>query len=120
ASRVVSREALRRATGVYKQDTRRARPRLRHKLSLVLLLIALAVLVAAIAGPRASENEASRTVIVLDRSASMGTRDADGVRLERAARAVADLAAAAPDGSELALVLAGGEAGVAVAPTRSH
>jgi hypothetical protein len=59
---------------------------------------------------------AQRTIIVMDRSASMGTAD----RLARAAEAVRDVVAHAGDGDEVALVTAGGDPAIEVAPTRAH
>jgi hypothetical protein len=100
--------------------SRRARSRIRHKLSLILMLIALVAAVAALVGPRAGADKTSRVIIVLDRSASMGARETEGERLSIAAREIEDFINRAGDGDEIALVATGGEANIEIAPTRNR
>jgi len=100
--------------------SRRARRTLRYRLSLLLVLLALLAAVIALLGPRAAGVRGRRLVIVVDRSASMGTRDGDGQRLAAAASKIQQLVERADPEDEIALLAAGGEPGVVVAPTRSH
>ncbi|HUJ57776.1 MAG TPA: VWA domain-containing protein [Kofleriaceae bacterium] len=100
--------------------SRRSRSKLRHRISLALLLAALLAALFALVGPHASAEHVGRVVIVLDRSASMATRDGEADRLTHAARAVGDIAERANDSDEVALVAAGGDPAVEVAPTRNH
>ena len=99
--------------------TRNARSRLRHKVSLALVLAALVLAIIALAGPRIGGGRAARVVIIFDRSASMGARD-PSARLVAASDEVSAVVDRANDGDEIALIAAGGEPGVVVAPTRSH
>jgi hypothetical protein len=99
--------------------TRNARSRLRHKVSVALVLAALVLAIIALAGPKIGGGRASRVVIIFDRSASMGARD-PSARLVAASDEVSAVVDRANDGDEIALIAAGGEPGVVVAPTRSH
>ena len=96
--------------------SRRSRAQLRHRISLALVLAALVAALLALVGPHASTGRAHRLVIVMDRSASMGTAD----RMARAVDRVRDVIDHAGDGDELALVAAGGAPAIEVAPTRTH
>jgi hypothetical protein len=96
--------------------SRRSRSRLRHRVSLALVLAALAGVLVALAGPHATTGHARRRVIMFDRSASMGTQD----RLVRASEAVRALVDRAGGDDELALVASGADPAVEVAPTRAH
>jgi Ca-activated chloride channel homolog len=98
----------------------RKRAQLRHRLSLALVLAALVAALFALAGPASTSADGRRIVIVLDRSASMATREGGSDRLTRAAGVVADLANSAGDRDEVALIAAGGEPAIAVAPTTNH
>jgi von Willebrand factor type A domain len=98
----------------------RARSKLRHRLSLALMLIALLAALFALAGPHASTQQGARVVIVLDRSASMATRDGGTDRLAQAADAAKHVVERAGDDDEVALVTAGGAPAIEVAPTRHH
>ena len=98
----------------------RARSKLRHRLSLLLMLAALLLTVLALAGPDTGATRGRRLVVVLDTSASMGAREGQIDRLSAAADAVGDLIDRAGEDDELALVTAGGVAGIAVPPTRNH
>ncbi|HTR53622.1 MAG TPA: VWA domain-containing protein [Kofleriaceae bacterium] len=114
--RTIASVILSRALRDERPASRRSRARLRHKLSLALVLAALAAALIALVGPRASSGRARRIVVVMDRSASMGTSD----RLARAVDAVRDVADRAGDGDEVALIAAGGDPEVVTAPTRAH
>jgi VWA domain-containing protein/aerotolerance regulator-like protein len=100
--------------------SRRARRSLRYRLSLALTLLALAAAVIALLGPRGAAGRGQRIVIVVDRSASMGTRDSGGLRLASAATLVQHVVERADAEDEVALLAAGGDGGVVVPPTRSH
>ncbi|MGN6108389.1 MAG: BatA domain-containing protein, partial [Kofleriaceae bacterium] len=84
ARRTVPSAILLRAILDPRPPSRRARAQLRHRASLALIALALAAGILALAGPGAGSTRATRTVIVLDRSASMATHDRDGERLARA------------------------------------
>lgn len=98
----------------------RARARLRHRLSLILIAVALLLGVLALVGPQASSGHAGRLIVVLDRSASMATKDGSSTRLARAIDEVAALAHRANGDDEVALLQLGTDPGVVVAPTRDH
>lgn len=99
----------------------RARAKLRHKLSLALLLAGLALAVIALVRPTIGGRARQRVIVVLDTSASMGARDhGGGTRLDRAAAALATLAAALGPADQLALITTGASAGVVVPPTTRH
>ena len=100
--------------------SRRAQRSLRYRLSLALTLLALAAAVIALLGPRGAAGRGQRVVIVVDRSASMGTRDSGGLRLASAAALVQQITERADAEDEVALLAAGGDGGVVVPPTRSH
>ena len=97
----------------------RARARIRHRRSLLLVLIALAMVLFAVVGPKPGGG-GRRVVVVLDGSASMATRGADGDRLARAAETLAAVAAKLGRDDELALIVTGADTGVRVPPTRTH
>jgi hypothetical protein len=101
----------------------RARAKVRHRLSLALVLAALLLVLLAVIGPKPGGG-GHRYVVVLDTSASMATRggtgDRDLDRLGRAADAVASLASRLGHDDELALVVTGVDTGVRVPPTRTH
>ncbi|HEY4240848.1 MAG TPA: BatA and WFA domain-containing protein [Kofleriaceae bacterium] len=98
----------------------RSRSRLKHRISLALVLGALLAALAALIGPRTEVKQGGRTVILLDRSASMGTRDGRSDRLALAAETAADIAETADSEREVALVVAGGDPSIVVAPTKNH
>jgi hypothetical protein len=98
----------------------RARSKLRHRLSLALMLIAMIAALFALAGPHASSQQGARVVVVLDRSASMGTREGGTDRLAEAADAAKRVVERAGDDDEVALVTAGAAPAIEVAPTRHH
>lgn len=93
-------------------STQRARSRLRHKISLAMVLAALLFALLALVGPSSSEPP-RRVVVVIDASASMGASS----RLPRARAAVAGIVAQLGSRDELALVATGAEAGLLVPPT---
>lgn len=99
--------------------SRTARPQLRDRASLALLLVALLAATLALAGPRFAGGPAGRVILVLDRSTSMGAND----RLARARDAIAGVVRRAAASDELALVAIGGvpsESALLVAPTTRH
>ncbi len=101
-------------------STQRARSRLRHKLSLALVLAALLFALIALVGPSSGEPP-RRVVLVLDASASMGARTGTGsgdARLARARTAIAAVIENLSQRDEVALVATGAEAGLLVPPTR--
>jgi hypothetical protein len=98
----------------------RARSKLRHRISLLMMLLALLASLIALVGPRGSAQQGARVIIVLDRSASMGTRDGGADRLGIAADAAKAVVERAGDDDEIALVTAGGAPAIEVAPTRHH
>ncbi|MCW5806716.1 MAG: VWA domain-containing protein [Deltaproteobacteria bacterium] len=118
--RAVSSAILVRLIRDERPASRRARSRIRHKLSLILVLVALVAGIVALVGPRAGAGGASRIVIVLDRSASMAARETGGDRLSLAAREIEDMVERMGDGDEIALVATGGEANIEIAPTRNR
>ncbi len=118
--RAVASSILLRAIRDDRPASRRSRSKLRHRLSLALVLVALLLAIGALAGPRSTSGSAERVVIVLDRSASMGTRDGSSTRLDAAAAAATDVIERIGPETELALVAIGGDAGLVIAPTREH
>jgi len=75
--RSVASAILLRAIKDERPAAQRKRARVRHLLSLALVLAALVAALFALAGPAASNGDGRRIVIVLDRSASMATREAE-------------------------------------------
>ena len=99
----------------------KSKSKLRHRISLALVLAALLATVLALAGPDMGAESGRRVVIVLDTSASMAAREASGTdRLTAAVDEVSDIVASAGEADEIALVVAGGTAGVAMPPTKNH
>ena len=98
----------------------RARARLRHKLSLALVLAGLAFAVLALVRPVLGGRGRQRIIVVLDTSASMGARDGDGTRLGRAVDELAALADRLAPDDQLALISTGAAGAVEVPPTRGH
>ncbi|HVV82634.1 MAG TPA: VWA domain-containing protein, partial [Kofleriaceae bacterium] len=100
---------------------KRARAKLRHKLSLALVLAGLAAAVIALVRPTVGGRDRQRVIVVLDTSASMGARDhGGGTRLDRAATEVRTIADSLGPRDQLALISTGATAGVEVPPTTSH
>lgn len=98
----------------------RARAKLRHRISLAMILAALLLVLIALVGPRPGHG-GHRYVVVLDTSASMAARNGDDDnRLTRAADSIASLASRLGNEDELGLVVTGAETGVRVPPTRTH
>lgn len=97
----------------------RARAKIRHRISLALVLAALLMVLLAVVGPKPG-NGGHRYVVVLDTSASMAARGGEGDRLGRAADSVASLASRLGHDDELALVVTGADTGVRVPPTRTY
>jgi hypothetical protein len=98
----------------------KSRSKLRHRLSLAMMLVALVASLIALAGPRSSSQHGARVIVVLDRSASMGTRDRQADRLLLAGEAAKSVVERMSDDDEVALVTAGGAPAIEVAPTRHH
>ena len=98
----------------------RARSKLRHRLSLALMLIAMIAALFALAGPHGSSQHGARVIVVLDRSASMATREGAINRLAQAAEAAKGVVERTGEDDEVALVTAGGSPAIEVAPTRHH
>ena len=117
--RPVASTILLRAIRDEQPAAQRARAKVRHRVSLALVLAALVLVLVALVGPKPGGG-GHRYVVVLDTSASMGARAADGDRLARAAASVASLASRLGHDDELALVVTGAETGVRVPPTRTH
>jgi len=90
--------------------------KLRRNLLLALQLLALGLVVVGLAAPYVLSTRSSgkSTVIVLDASASMQATDVPGSRFEQARRGALALVAGVRRGDEVALVLCGARAGVAV------
>ena len=100
-------------------DERRTRSlwrRLRHLLSLLISLLFLALLVSAVLNPvLTSQKKESRTVIIVDNSASMNALDAGNTtRLELAKTELARYLAGTEVGNQTAIITAGGEPQVVV------
>ncbi|HXI54712.1 MAG TPA: VWA domain-containing protein [Polyangia bacterium] len=93
------------ALGGERRSERWAR-QLRRWVSLLLQLVFLALLVLAAADPRpAAADRGGRSVVILiDRSASMGARDEDGLRIGRARRAAQEIVAGMAAGDRLMIV----------------
>lgn len=98
----------------------RARAKLRHRLSLALVLAGLAMAVVALVRPTVGGRAPERVIAVLDTSASMGARDGGATRLAHAADELAALADRLGPRDQLALVTTGAGAVVEVPPTTSH
>jgi Mg-chelatase subunit ChlD len=98
----------------------RARAKLRHRVSLALVLAGLAFAVIALVRPTIGGQDRQRVIAVLDTSASMGARDGDATRLARAADELAALADRLGPRDQLALVTTGAGAIVLVPPTSNH
>jgi Ca-activated chloride channel family protein len=96
----------------------RARARLRHRVSLFMILAALLLMLIALVGPR-SGAPPHRYIVVVDTSASMAVQRGERSRLERAADAIEDLSRRLRADDELALIVTGAETGVLVAPTHT-
>lgn len=99
----------------------RARAKLRHKLSLALILAGLLFAVLALVRPTVGGRGRQRVIVVLDTSASMGARDhGGGTRLERAAAELTTIADDLGPDDQLALITTGATAGVEIPPTTRH
>jgi len=120
--RAMSSAILFRAIKDARPASHRARSKLRHRLSLALMLIALLAALFALVGPHGSSQHGARVIVVLDRSASMATREGGGTidRLAEAAEAAKGVVERTGDDDEVALVTAGGSPAIEVAPTRHH
>ena len=118
--RAMSSAILFRAIRDARPASHRARSKLRHRLSLALMLIALIAALFALAGPHGSSQHGARVIVVLDRSASMGTREGALDRLTEAGDAAKAVVERTGDDDEVALVTAGGSPAIEVAPTRHH
>ena len=118
--RNVSSAILVRAIKDARPASHRARSKLRHRLSLVLMLIAMIAALFALVGPHGSSQHGARVIVVLDRSASMATREGAIDRLAQAADAAKGIVERIGDDDEVALVTAGGSPAIEVAPTRHH
>jgi hypothetical protein len=115
----VSSTILMRAIRDDQPSVKRARSKLRHRVSLAMILAALLLALLALVQPTSSAPP-HRVVLVLDASASMGARDGDGDRLARARAAISTMMEGLSKRDEVALVAAGGQAGLLVPPTRTH
>lgn len=118
--RTVASAILVRAIKDARPASHKSRSKLRHRLSLVMMLLAMLGALLALAGPRGSSQHGARVIVVLDRSASMGTREGSSDRLAQAAEAAKGVVERMSDDDEVALVTAGGEPAIEVAPTRHH
>ena len=99
----------------------RARAKLRHRISLAMILAGLAFAVIALARPTVGGRGRQRIIVVLDTSASMGARDhGGGTRLTRAADELEIIADGLGPQDQLALITTGASAGVEVPPTTAH
>ncbi len=98
--------------------------RLRPNWLLALQCVALLALVASLADPHRDADPSgagsTRTVFVLDMSASMQAHEGRESRFAQARRAVRDRIEALPSNAEVMLVTAGHQPAVAVAPTTDH
>src|SRR5688572_26274677 len=117
--RSVSSTILMRVIRDEQPAVKRARSKLRHRISLAMVLAALLFALIALVQPTSSAPP-RRVVVVLDGSASMGTRDGDGDRLARARTAVAGALEKMSKRDDVALVTTGAGTGLLVPPTRSH
>lgn len=118
--RAIASTILVRAIRDARPASNRSRSKLRHRLSLAMMLIALIASLIALAGPRGSSQHGARVIVVLDRSASMGTREGETDRLFVAGEAAKGVVERMSDDDEVALVTAGGAPAIEVAPTRHH
>jgi hypothetical protein len=118
--RTIASAILVRAIKDARPASQKSRSKLRHRLSLLMMLLALLGALLALAGPRGSSQHGARVIVVLDRSASMGTLEDGASRLSRAAETAKAVVERMSDDDEVALVTAGGEPAIEVAPTRHH
>ncbi|MFK7930193.1 MAG: BatA and WFA domain-containing protein, partial [Myxococcota bacterium] len=111
---------LRAAQGV--ASSRRAVARLRHPLSLFLVVCTLVALLVGLAGPRCGPSTEGRLIIVMDRSASMARKTASGQTLLQLGRDQVRGRLGLTAADAVALVLTGDEPIVAVGltPDRSQ
>ncbi|MCY2928889.1 MAG: VWA domain-containing protein [Planctomycetota bacterium] len=88
-------------------ETTSFRSLLRKLLTLLMQLILVGALIAALADPLPRERPAGRTIVVIDVSYSMQTREASGTRLQLAKREVLAILEGVPSGGEVAIIQAG-------------
>lgn len=115
----VSSAILMRAIRDEQPAVKRARSKLRHRVSLAMVLAALLFALIALVQPTSSDPP-RRVVLVFDASASMGTRDGDGERIARARAAVAEMLEGLSQRDDVAVVTTGAGTGLVVPPTRSR
>jgi hypothetical protein len=118
--RAIASTILVRAIRDARPASNKSRSKLRHRLSLAMMLIALIASLIALVGPRGSSQHGARVIVALDRSASMGTHEGQADRLAAAGAAAKDVVERMSDDDEVALVTAGGAPAIEVAPTRHH
>jgi hypothetical protein len=88
-------------------------------LSLLLLLLFLAALVMAASKPFLGKNSTGRDIIiVIDTSASMGVKEADGTRLDLAKEKATDILNSLPAGAQAALLSLGPSPSIVVSKTQ--
>lgn len=118
----VSSTVLYRAIAGQNTPTRTSLARPRHLLSLLLMLLALAGLVAALSDLRDDQNAPRDYVVVLDTSASMGATETGSTqtRLQEAVDALADGVGAMGPGDRVALLATGGKTRVLIGLTEDH
>jgi hypothetical protein len=106
------------------RDLRAERPwqRLRPHLSLLLQALALIAGALALARPigAAPVLSGARLAVVIDASASMGARDGDGTRLDRARERALAMARSLPPDGEMMLVVAGAQPEVLASASRDR
>jgi hypothetical protein len=118
--RTIASAILVRAIKDARPASQKSRSKLRHRLSLLMMLLAMLGALLALVGPRGSSQHGARVIVMLDRSASMGTLEDGVTRLSRAVDAAKGLVERMGDDDEVALVTSGGEPAIEVAPTRHH